>query len=189
MALRTGQELNKENIANAIGISVKTVDNWLDILEKAGIIIKLQPYMPNISNRIIKTPKMYFMDTGLCSYLCGWHDASQLEKSAMSGAFYKTYVVSEIIKSFDGEGIKWDEHLFYYRDIDQKVIDLLYVERDFINPIEIKKSVIPTKPNKKFSVLDKYHMNIKPGLIIDSASKITPINEKVYIYPIHLIGA
>lgn len=107
----------------------------------------------------------------------------------MSGAFYETYVVSEIIKSLDGEGIKWDEHLFYYRDIDQKVIDLLYVERNAITPIEIKKSVIPTKPNKNFSVLDKYHMNIKPGLIIDSASKITPINEKAYIYPIHRIGA
>lgn len=189
IALRTSQELNKTTISNSLGISVKTVDERLNILELSGIIFFLRPYMANISKRIIKTPKIYFYDTGLCSYLCGWNDPNILKESAMSGAFYENYVISEIIKSMKGDGIRWEDKLFYYRDIDQKEIDLLYVNDNEITPIEIKKSVFPIKPNKNFSVLKKYNMIIKPGLIIDSASKITPINENVYIYPLHLIGA
>ena len=189
LALRTGQELNKTSLSNSLGISTKTVDEWLSILELSGIIYLLHPYMANSSNRIIKAPKIYFLDTGFCSWLCGWPDSAMLERSAVAGAFYETYVITEIIKSLEGEGINTNEVLFYYRDIDQREIDLLYVVRGTITPIEIKKSVFPVKPTKNFNVLSKYRMPINPGLIIDTGSTMHPVNDRAWIYPIHLLGA
>ena len=97
------------------------------------------------------------------------------------------YVVSEIIKNFYAYNKDPKEYLFYYRDIDQKEIDLIYVNAGDIYPIEVKKGVAPTKPTKNFDVLGKYKLNIKPGLIIDSCEKIRPINEKAYTFPIYLL--
>lgn len=189
VALRTSTELHYDNLAGEIGIDVRTCKRWIAILETAGIIFLLQPYMPNISNRIIKAPKIYFMDTGLCAYLCRWPDAKMLENGAMSGAFYETYVVSEFIKNFYAYNMDPKEYLFYYRDKDQKEVDLLYVRTGEIYPIEIKKSISPGKKStKNFSVLEKYKMTIKPGLVIDSCEKITPINENAYYYPVFRLG-
>ena len=128
------------------------------------------------------------MDTGLCAYLCKWPTAEMLEDCAMSGAFFETFVVSEIMKSFYNHNVDSKNYLFYYRDIDQKEIDILYVENNAIYPIEIKKSENPTKPNKNFSVLSKYGLEIKPGLIIDTCDKIRPVNDKAYFYPVYLLG-
>ena len=100
VALRTAKELHYDEIAGAVGIDVRTCKRWISILQTSGIIYLLQPYLSNISNRIIKAPKLYFMDTGLCAYLCKWPNAEMLEDCAMSGAFFETYVVSEIIKNF-----------------------------------------------------------------------------------------
>ena len=188
IALRTAQQLNLEDIASSIGVDYRTVKRWISILESSGIIVFLQPYMSNVSNRIIKSPKLYFMDTGLCAYLCGWQDWNMLEKSSMSGAFYETYVVSEIVKSFYNEGRKIDYTLYYYRDRDSKEIDILYVENNVIYPIEIKKGQNKTKANKNFSVLNKYNMEIGTGLIIDTSDKLFPLNENVYFCPVGMIG-
>lgn len=187
VAMRSAQELHYDEIASSTGIDVRTCKRWISILQTSGIIVLLQPYMANISNRIIKTPKLYFSDTGLCAYLCRWPDAAMLESCAMSGAFFETYVVSEIIKSFYAYNKDISSSLFYYRDIDQKEIDLLYVEGNDIYPIEIKKGINPTKPTKNFSVLEKYKMNIKPGLVIDTCDKIRAINEKAYMFPVYLL--
>ncbi len=189
VALRTSMELHYDTLAGEVGIDVRTCKRWISILETAGIIFLLQPYMPNISNRIIKAPKLYFMDTGLCSYLCKWPNAGMLENGAMSGAFYETYVVSELVKNFYAYNMDPKEYLYYYRDKDQKEVDLLYVRTGQITPIEIKKSISPgRKASKNFTVLDKYHMSIQPGLIIDSCEKIMPVNEKAYYYPVFRIG-
>ena len=187
VAMRVAQELHYDEIASSTGIDVRTCKRWISILQTSGIIVLLQPYMANISNRIIKSPKLYFTDTGLCAYLCRWPDAAMLESCAMSGAFFETYVVSEIIKSFYAYNKDISSSLFYYRDIDQKEIDLLYVEGNDIYPIEIKKGINPTKPTKNFSVLEKYKMNIKPGLVIDTCDKIRAINEKAYMFPVYLL--
>ena len=187
VAMRSAQELHYDEIASSTGIDVRTCKRWISILQTSGIIVLLQPYMANISNRIIKTPKLYFSDTGLCAYLCRWPDAAMLESCAMNGAFFETYVVSEIIKSFYAYNRDISSSLFYYRDIDQKEIDLLYVEGNDIYPIEIKKGINPTKPTKNFSVLEKYKMNIKPGLVIDTCDKIRAINEKAYMFPVYLL--
>ena len=188
VALRTAQELHYDEIANSTGIDVKTCRRWLSILETSGIIYLLQPYMANMSNRIIKTPKLYFMDTGLCAFLCKWPDAIMLENCAMSGAFFETYVVSEIIKNFFSFNKNPRDFLYYYRDIDQKEIDLLFVNEDGIYPIEIKKGISPKNPTKNFNVLKKYKQEIKTGLVIDCCEKIRPLNEISYAFPVHLLG-
>lgn len=187
VALRTAQELHFDEIAKNVGIDVRTCKKWLSILETSGIIYLLQPYMANISNRIIKAPKLYFMDTGLCAYLCKWPNSDMLENCAMGGAFFETYVVSELIKNFYASGLSPKDFLFYYRDIDQKEIDLLYVEGQSICPIEIKKGITPKKATKNFGVLDKYKLNITPGLVIDCCDKIRPISDISYYVPIHLL--
>ena len=188
IALRTAQELHYDEIANSVGIDVKTCKRWLSVLETSGIIYLLQPYMANVSNRIIKAPKLYFMDTGLCAYLCKWPNSQMLENCAMSGAFFETFVVSEIIKSFFAFNKNPRDYLFYYRDIDQKEIDILFVNEEGIYPIEIKKGISPKNPTKNFNVLQKYKREIKPGLVIDCCEKIRPLNDISYAFPVHLLG-
>lgn len=188
LALRTAQEVNYEVFSRELGIDSQTLKRWLSILISSGIVILLEPYMANLSNRIIKAPKLYFMDTGLCAYLCKWPNAEMLMNCAMGGAFFETFVVSEIFKSFYNHLVDPKFYLYYYRDIDQKEIDLLYVEGDSIYPIEIKKGILPNKPTKNFNVLKKYNMNIKPGLVIDCTDKIRPINDNAYTFPVYLLG-
>ncbi len=187
VAFRTGQEVRYDDLSSSVGIDVKTVKRWLSILETSGIIAFLHPFRKNASNRIIKAPKRYFMDTGLAAFLCGWPSPERLEQCAMAGAFFETFVVSERIKSFLFQGKDYRQTLYYYRDIDQKEIDVLYERNGEIYPIEIKKGINPTKPNKNFKVLSKYHLPIKTGFIIDCTDKIRPINANVYTLPIGLI--
>ncbi|MDO4922326.1 MAG: ATP-binding protein [Phascolarctobacterium sp.] len=187
VALRTSQELHYDEIARSVGIDVRTCKKWISILETSGVVYLLQPYMANISNRIIKAPKLYFTDTGLCSYLCKWPNAEMLENCAMSGAFFETYVVGEMVKNFYAHGQTPKDFLFYYRDIDQKEIDLLLVDGQSICPIEIKKGITPKKASKNFNVLGKYNMEIKNGLVIDCCDKIRPINASSYYIPVYLL--
>ena len=103
-ALRTAQQLDYTEIGNAVGIDSRTAKSWISVLESSGIIMLLHPYATNLSKRIIKSPKLYFLDTGLCTYLCGWSDPRILEASPMAGAIFETYVVSEIVKSIRNSG-------------------------------------------------------------------------------------
>lgn len=187
VALRTAQEVHYEEIASAVGIDVRTCKKWLSILETSGIIYLLQPYMANLSNRIIKSPKLYFMDTGLCAWLCKWPNAEMLSDCAMSGAFFETYVVSELVKNAYAYRKDPREFLFYYRDIDQKEIDIVYVKENRIFPIEIKAGIAPEKATKNFDVLQKYHLEIQPGLVINSTERIRPINEQAFYVPVSLL--
>lgn len=182
MAARTSMELKYSEIANAIGISAPTAKEWVSILERSGIIFILRPYYNNITNRLVKTPKMYFMDTGLAAYLCRWPNAETLEKGAMDGAFFETYAVSEIVKSYYNAGKRPD--LYYYRDIDGKEIDLLFVEGDKIYPVEIKKAKTPDHADKNFSVLNKLKKDIQPGVILCMADEMLPYNRDVWYFPV-----
>ena len=188
VALRTSQQLDYTEVGNAVGIDARTTKKWISILEASGIIMILQPYANNLSKRIIKTPKMYFMDTGLCAFLCGWSDPNILEDSAMAGAFFETYVVSEIIKSFYNSGIASEQYLYYYRDIDKKEVDILLVKEGCLYPVEIKKSVSPSKATKNFKVLTKYNMPIMRGMIIDNAETVRALNDDAFVFPVSLLG-
>ncbi len=188
IALRTANQIDYTDISRNVGIDVRTVKEWISILETSGIIKILNPYLANISDRIIKTPKIYFMDTGLCSYLARIPSAEILEKSAFAGSFYETYVVSEIIKTYYSSSKDYQMELYYYRDKDQKEVDLIIESFEGIFPIEIKKGINPVSNNKNFDVLKKYKKNILKGLVIDSCKELSPINDKVFYCPISLIG-
>ena len=188
LALRTAQELIYSDISKDLGINVDTCKRWLSILQTSGIIYLLQPYMSNMSKRIIKASKLYFMDTGLCSYLCKWPSAEILKDGVMNGAFFETYVVSEVIKSFLNNGVDPAQYLYYYRDIDKKEVDILLVKDGVLYPVEIKKGVSPTKPTKNFSVLDKYKMPIMRGMVIDNTDAVRAINDKAFSFPVSLLG-
>lgn len=190
VALRTGQQVDYQTVCNIIGINIKTCKKWLSILETSGIITFLQPFMASPNNRVIKTPKLYFMDTGLCAYLCNIPDVFTLQNGIMNGPFVETYVVSEIIKNLSAFNMNYTDKLFYYRDIDNKKIDLLWYDQvnHQLTPIEIKTSQTPKNPAKNFNVLKKYEMDINHGLIIDTADKIRPLDSYNYSIPIHLIS-
>ncbi|MDY3899525.1 MAG: ATP-binding protein [Bacilli bacterium] len=187
IAVRTAQELNYSVISKEIGVDLKTIKNWISILETSGIIYLLQPYYSNVSNRITKSPKLYFMDTGLCSYLAKYQSAETLEFGALSGAIFETYVVSEIIKNFSNNGIDPKMHLYYYRDKDQKEIDLIYTDGNTLYPIEIKKGISPSSPDKSFSVINKYSNNIGNGIILCLTKTLQPIKGNCWLCPIEYI--
>lgn len=188
IAARTGQELNITDVANSIEINNNTADNWLSILKNTGLIFLLQPYSNNNINRIIKKPKIYFMDTGLACYLTGYMDPITLEKSAYSGAIFETYVITEIIKSFSNNGIDSKKHLSYYRDSNGKEIDLLIMYNNTVYPIEIKKSMNPKgSAIKNFNIVEKFGMNIGTGGIICLSNNLFPLDKNNYLIPIELI--
>ncbi len=188
IALRTANQIDYSDISRSVGIDSRTVKEWISILETSGIIKLLQPYMSNISDRIIKKPKIYFLDTGLCSYLARIPTAEILEKSAFAGAFYETYVVSEIIKSYYNSSKDYKREIYYYRDKDQKEVDLIIETFEGIYPIEIKKGINRVSPKKNFNFLQKYNRKILKGLIIDSCEKIVPLNNEIFYCPISMIG-
>ena len=179
MAARTGQELKYDEIASAVGVSAPTAKSWVTILERSGIIFI------NITKRLVKTPKFYFMDTGLAAYLCRWPNAETLENGAMDGAFFETYAVSEIVKSYFNAGRPVD--LFYYRDVDKKEIDLLFVEGDKLYPVEIKKGKMPQKPDKNFSALSQFKMQVEPGIILCMSDELIPYNRESWYCPVSVL--
>ena len=188
VAARTGQELNMTDICKEIEISNNTGDNWLSILVNTGLVYLLQPYSNNNIARIVKKPKIYFMDTGLACYLTGYIDSITLEKSAYNGAIFETFVITEIIKSFTNNGIDPRKHLYYYRDNNGKEIDLLIINNHTVYPIEIKKSANPKLDAiKNFNVVEKFGMNIGNGGIICMKENLFPIDRNNNYIPIELL--
>ena len=188
VAVRTGQELNLSDICNGVGITSVTAEKWLSILKNTGIIYLLQPYSNNNVARIVKKPKVYFMDTGLACYLAGYMDIITLEKSAYNGAIFETYVISEIIKSYINNGFDAKKYLYYYRDNNGKEIDLLIIKNNIVYPIEIKKSANPGKEAiKNFSVINKFGLEVGNGGVICMKSEIFPIDKENNYIPIELI--
>jgi len=153
-AARTGQELNLANMAGDAGIDPKTADKWISVLKTSGLVYLLQPYFKNITKRFTKHPKLYFMDTGLAAYLAGWTTPKSLENGASSGAFFETFVITEIIKSYYHNGK--NPQLNFYRDSDKNEIDLLIYQDGKYHPIEIKKHGTPGASDiKAFAVFAK----------------------------------
>ena len=165
VAARTGQMLNYSNIADEIGKDQTTVKNWISILEASGIIYLLEPYTSSVLKRAIKTPKLYFRDTGLAAYLTRWLTPETLAVGAMNGAFFETFVVSEILKSYSNCGVDYRYCVSYYRGKDKQSkngtnteseIDLIIEENGVLYPIEIKSSAkVTADETAAFTVLDK----------------------------------
>ena len=164
VAARTGQILNYASISEEVGVTQATIKNWISVLENTGIVFILQPYYSSHLTRAIKTPKIYFRDTGLACYLTRWNNYEALENSAVAGNMFETFVINEIIKSFINEGLEYNFSVFYYRGKDkngetvetENEIDFIIEENGVLYPIEIKKSAKPMKSMADaFDVLDK----------------------------------
>ena len=168
VAARTGQQLNYANIASELDVSEVTVKEWISILEKSGVVYILKPYKASVLNRAVKTPKLYFRDTGLCCYLTRWLTPETLKNGAMAGAMFETFVINEILKSYSNEGLDYDFDVYYYNGKDKKKkdengktvevegeIDLIIQENGILYPIEIKMSTMPKAAMaSEFDVLD-----------------------------------
>lgn len=169
VAARTGQMVNYANIADEVGRDAATIRNWFSILEASGIIYLLEPYTPSVLKRAIKTPKVYFRDTGLASYLTRWLTPETLAYGAMAGNMFETFVISEILKSYSNQGIDYRYCVSYYRGKDKKrirrdgkeievegEIDFIIEENGVLYPIEIKKNTSETAyAASAFQVLDR----------------------------------
>jgi predicted AAA+ superfamily ATPase len=185
-AARTGQITNFKNIADDCDITQVTAKNWLNILEKLGIIFYLYPYSNNVLKRAIKTPKLYFYDTGLVCYLTKWSSAETVMNGAMSGALFKNYVVGEILKSYQNTGK--EAYLYYYRDKDMKEIDLVMEEDGKLWPIEIKKTALPDKKlTRVFSIIDKSPLQLGTGAVLCMADRLGAFDKDNLIIPAWLI--
>ena len=138
-------------MARETEISAPTAKQWLSVLVSSGIVILIEPYHNNALKRVVKAPRMYFMDTGLAAHLTRWGSPDVMESGAMAGAFFETYVVTEIYKSFINTGKT--PPLFYYRDNNAKEIDLIIWQNGTLFPVEIKKSSAPSGAGKNFNAL------------------------------------
>ena len=185
-ACRAGQMLNIHDIAQDVGVTDDTAKRWLHIMETSEIIFFLRPYSNNLLKRTIKTPKMYFFDTGLVSYLTRYASPEILMNGAINGAILENYVVSEILKSYYNcaeECLLW-----YYRDRNSNEIDLILEGNGLLHPLEIKRSVSPDrKLIRTFDLLDRALLPRGAGAVICMRQTLGAINDQNFIIPVWLI--
>ena len=186
LASRIGQLLNLNSVANEVGISLPTAQRWLSILVSSNIVYLLEPYYNNIMKRAVKTPKIYFLDTGLVSYLTKWKNKDVLESGSMAGNFFENFVIVEIIKSYYNAG-ELRPPIYFYRDKDKREIDLIIEQNGKLYPIEIKKSANPSKDMiENFKVLDKVK-EVGEGAIICMYNRIYNLDEKNKVIPFNYL--
>jgi predicted AAA+ superfamily ATPase len=187
-ASRTGQMLNYTTIAETCGKDVGTVKAWMSALESGGLVYLLEPYHNNFSKRLIKTPKLYFLDTGLACWLLGWNTPQQLVNGAMWGHIFESFAFAEVLKSYYNDG-NARPPLYYYRDKDKNEIDLLIEDGGTLYPVEIKATGDPNKSMvKAFRCIENIHgKTVGTGAVICLARDALPLTDNVWILPAHMI--
>lgn len=190
VAARTATNLNYDALATETGVSGPTAKSWLSILVTSGIVTLIEPYFNNALKRVIKAPRMYFSDTGLCAHLMGWGSPEVLEGSSMSGEFFETWGVMEVYKSFLNAGIR--PPLYFYRDSNRKEIDLIIYQNETVHPLEIKRGSAPKDAIRNFSVLNpiqesEIKTEIGDGGVICLASDVIPINARNNYIPAWIV--
>lgn len=186
VAARTSQLLNYKALADDADIDMPTAKNWINILETLGIIFLLHPYSNNVLKRTIKTPKVYFYDTGLVCYLTKWSSSEVAESGAMSGALLENFAVSEIMKSYQNAGL--EPYLYFYRDRDAKEIDVIMEGDGKLCPLEIKKTATPDKRLiKAFGLIDKSPLQLGVGAVLCMAGELSAFDKDNLIVPIWMI--
>ena len=186
VAARCGQILNIAEIARDADINQKQAKSWLGVLETLGLIFYLHPFSNNMLKRLVKTPKLYFYDTGLVCYLTKWSSAETLQSGAMNGAILENYVVAEIRKTYLNCGK--DPYMYYYRDKDAREIDIILEHDGVLNPIEIKKSANPgSELIKVFKLLDKSSAKRSKGAVVCMKPELSAIDRENYIVPVWMI--
>lgn len=186
VAARCSQMLNIAEIAQDADINQKQAKDWLQILETLGIIFYLHPYSNNLLKRLVKTPKLYFYDSGLVCYLTRWSSAEVLQSGAMNGAMLENYVVSEIAKTYLNSGK--EPYMYYYRNKDAREIDVILEHDGILNPIEIKKTANPGSTlTKVFSLLDKTSVPRGNGAVVCMKQSVGVIDRENFIVPVWAI--
>ena len=187
-AASIGNLLNLASLSRDVGISQPTAERWLSILVASNIVYLLQPYVNNITKRTVKTPKLYFLDTGLAAYLTRWNTPDVLKNGAMAGAFFENFVLTEIIKSYYNKGIL-EPPLYFYRDKEMHEIDLLIEEGGTLYPLEIKKHADPRKKDvDAFVWIDKIP-NVKrgPGGVVCLYDHLVTLQENDRVIPVQYL--
>ena len=185
-ACRIGQMLNVHAIAMDVGVSDDTAKRWLAVLEKSDVIFYLRPYFNNLLKRTVKTPKLYFFDTGLVAYLTRYTSPEIISAGAINGAILENYVVAEIKKSYQNNGK--DCLLWYYRDKNNNEIDMVMESNGELHPLEIKRSVNPgSELVRTFQILDKGTVPRGKGAILCMRHKLSAINSENFIVPVWMI--
>ena len=186
VAARTSQLLNYQALAEDAEIDIQTSKAWVNILETLGIIFLLHPYSNNVLKRTIKTPKVYFYDTGLVCYLTKWSSPEVAESGAMSGALLENFTVSEIVKGYQNAGL--EPYLYFYRDRDAKEIDVILEGDGKLCPLEIKKTATPDKRIvRTFGVIDKSPLQLGTGAVLCMAEQLGAFDRENLIVPIWAI--
>lgn len=186
VAARSSQLLNYKALADDSDVDMITAKAWVNILEALGIIFLFHPYSNNVLKRTIKTPKVYFYDTGLVCYLTKWSSPEVAERGAMSGALLENFAVSEIMKSYQNAGI--EPYIYFYRDRDAKEIDVVIEGDGKLCPLEIKKTAVPDKRIiKTFGVLNKSSMEIGTSAVLCMAEQLGAFDRENLIVPIWMI--
>ena len=181
-AARTGQLLNLSDLARDADVQPNTAKSWLSILEASGLIWLLQPWYSNVTKRLVKTPKLYFLDTGLVCYLTRWTSPETAEAGAMSGALFETWVMGQILKSWWYAG--QEAPLYFYRDKDGKELDGLLVRDGTLYPLKIKKTASPRRDDiRHFATLNRMGMTVGQGSVICLCQEALPISDSVWSLP------
>jgi predicted AAA+ superfamily ATPase len=182
-AAHTGSVLDYTALANEVDISSPTAKKWLSLLAGTGIVYLLEPYHGNALKRAIKSPKLYFMDTGLCAYLARWDSPEAVEAGAMSGNFFETWVIGEIVRGYCNAGKR--PPLFFVRDSNKKEIDLIVEMNNTLYPNEIKKTSNPGRNAvANFSMLEATGKKVGTGNVICMVPEITPIDRRNFVVPV-----
>ena len=185
-AARCSQLVNFTALAEDADIDIQTAKSWLNILETLGIVFLLHPYSNNVLKRTIRTPKLYFYDTGLVCYLTRWSSAEVAESGAMSGALLENFTVSELMKSYQNEGLS--PYLYFYRDRDAKEIDVLLEGNGKLFPLEIKKTATPDKRIvRTFDVIEKSPLERGTGAVLCMAQEFSAFDRENLIVPVWMI--
>lgn len=186
-AARTATMLNLSDLARDSDITVNTAKEWLSMLEASRQVFLLLPYYKNITKRLIKAPKMYFLDTGLASYLTGWRDPVIAAKGAFAGQLFETFVVAEIIKSYAHRGK--EPRLFYFRTKEKTEVDILIEKNGTLFPVEIKLAArVQADDLKGMDELIKTSARIGSGAIVAAVKEPYPLRRGLMAVPPTMIG-
>ena len=182
VAARTGQMLNYASLARDADISQPTAKQYVSVLEASGLVFRLYPYLRNHNRQMIRTPKIYMFDSGLAAYLTEWTTPAVMASGAMAGQFFETWCVSEILKSYANAGLQ--PHVYYYRDKDQREIDLIIEQDGTLYPVEIKKgATFRPDDTKSFVALKQFNKPVGMGALVSLHPELLQIRQDCMAIP------
>jgi predicted AAA+ superfamily ATPase len=187
LASRSAQLLNLSELARDVGVSVSTAKDWLSILEASFQVFILRPYFANIGKRLVKSPKVYFMDTGLLSYLVGLRDVEHAAAGPMGGAIFENLVAVELYKTLTHRGE--EPAMYFWRTAAGSEVDLIVEIQGKLIPIEVKLSATP-RPDMAGAIasFNKYFSDrVLPGYVVHPGNTILPLGASIIALPFAML--